>query len=319
MKSLVLATVLCFGVSAVAADAQPDWAAINKNMECNMKQNQAAMDMYAGMDPDGAAFVFGGDGKTQVLDSGRVISRATNGDTETITYKTKELRYDSTGKTMYETVKRTVQVKREGGKIVSVSKLYDVAQQAADQASFAKACKDCQNFGKWPLMKSAETTFAYDGKNGCAINQNVVLQMKDEKASPEAKVTFDKKFCDSLGPVMKQMGSQNAAQCGNLLSMAEGYFSQRSGELKKEGKSFYDYSFPGADQKNKSPFSNSNISMQIAMCASAENPVMTGGMGVYPGGTGLMMGGGFVIGGGAMGMPAAKPSSNKGTSNSAVQ
>lgn len=315
VKSLILAAVLCFGVSANAADAAPDWAAMSKNFECQMKLNQAAMDMYAGMDPDGAAFTFGQDGKTQVMDSNRIISRANNGNVETITYKTKELRYDSTGKPMYETVKRTVEVKRDGGKIVSVNKLYDVNQQVSDRKAFEKSCKDCHLMGSFPLMKSTETTFAYDGKNGCAINQNVILQMKDEKAQADAKVTYDKKFCESLSPIMKQMGAQNAAQCGGLLSMAESYYNQRSAELKKEGKSFVDYSY-GSDQKqNKNGIStNFNISTQIAMCASAENPAMMGPYGTMGMGSGLMMGGGM------MGMAAPVPAATeKGRDASGVR
>lgn len=293
MKSLILAAVLCFSASAMASSAAFDAETLTKNFDCQMKLNQAAMDLYAGMDVDGAAFTFSQDGKIQVVDSNRIVSRANNGNVETITYKTKELRIDSTGKSIFETVKRTVEVKREDGKVVSVNKLYDLNQQIANKKSFEKVCKDCT--ANYPLMKSAETTFAYDGRNGCAINQNVILQMKDEKAQVDAKVTYDKKFCESLNPIMKQMGAQNAAQCGGLLARAESYFNQRTAELKKEGKSFVEYNSYYTDQKKNNNTNgistNFNIAAQIGMCASAESPVMIGAYGPMAMGTGMMMSG----------------------------
>lgn len=315
MKSGIFGILLLASISASAA-TDP-----NKNFACQAKINGAAMDMFAGMDPDGSAFYISPDGKTQVTDPSRVVSRQTQGDVETIVYKTKEPRMGTDGKMVMEVVKHTIQITRQGGKITSVNKLWDVNQQLSSRDAMAKACPDCSTM---PLVKSMESTFNYDGDN-CSVNQDVTYQMKDANSPVEAKVTYDKKFCDSLGPVLKQMGAQNAAQCANLFAIAQANFENREKELKTEKKSFQSGYFGMSSEKNPGKVNtnaNFDLGSKIAMCSMADG----WGMGMYGGigmpGMGLMMGSAYGMPmGGVMGAPPAGRSGSRTgtTTNPAVK
>ncbi|HEX7675617.1 MAG TPA: hypothetical protein VF412_15685 [Bdellovibrio sp.] len=317
MKSGIIG-ILLFASIAASAATDP-----NKNFGCQAKINGAAMDMFAGMDPDGSAFYISPDGKTQVTDPNRVVSRETQGDVETIVYKTKEPRYSADGKMVMEVVKHTIQITRQNGKITSVNKLWDVNKQAAARDSFAKSCPNCMA-NQMPLVKSMESTFTYDGDN-CSVNQDVTYQMKDANSQAEAKVTYDKKFCDSLGPILKQMGAQNAAQCANLFAMAQASFESREKELKAEKKSFqngYFGIYSGTNPGKVNADANFDLGSKIAMCSMADG----WGMGMYGGigmpGMGLMMGSayGMPMGGGIMGgAPTSGRPSSRTTTNPAVK
>ncbi|MDG0814727.1 hypothetical protein [Bdellovibrio svalbardensis] len=319
MRLGILLTLMCSATTAMAASGM-DLAKMNKNFACQAKVNQATMDMFVGMDPDGAAFAINPEGQTEVFDANRIVSRSNANGVETIVYKSKEPRMDGSGKMIFETVRKTVEIKRQDGKIMSVNKLFDMKKQVELAKKYN--CPTCTM--KMPVLKSLESTFVYDGDN-CAVNQDIAYQAKDEKAAVEAKVNYDKKFCDALTPIVKQMGSQNAAQCGSLFAQAQMAYDGRAKELKAEGKSFS--SFLGAESEKPNAMGNFDLGSKIAACTMADQAWGMGvygggiyGMGMMPGVGGMMIGGGVVMmGGGISPKSAPKEKENKAERSGAVR
>lgn len=280
--------VFGFVLMTSAAHATTPMPMVDK---CTVAANHAAMDLGGmGADPDGTSITFDSSGATQVTRPENIVSRVNKDGVETITYKTRQIKMDGSWKPgqnyEYETVQRTIVVKRENGKIVSVSKDLDMA----NQIKMRKQLDKVGYAGKIPYTKSFETTFAHNGSD-CAINQNLTYEMADEKAKVEGKVYYDKAFCDKLAPIVNRMGSQNASQCVGLIGQAQFTFSERNKELQKEGKSFRTFDFMG--KKERDPYADMNVGMMIQSCAMAD---FQGGPWGMPG-TGLMMGG-------MMGMPS---------------
>ncbi|MEK2647256.1 hypothetical protein [Bdellovibrio sp. BCCA] len=267
--------------------------------KCTLAANAAVMDFGGmGVDPDGAAISFDPNGTTQIARPENIVSRENKNGVETITYKTRQVKMGAVWKPgqpfEYETVQKTVTIKRENGKIVSVNKDMDIPGQIKMRKQWEK-----NGFkGNFPYTKSMETTFAHNGSD-CEINQTLSYQMADEKAKVEGKVMYDKEFCDKLAPIVKRMGSQNASQCVGLISSAQMTFEQRNKELKKDNKSFAILDWPG--KKHADPMANLDVGMFIQSCAMAD----MNGMGPWGMPGGLMASGGMmgmmVSGGGMMG------------------
>lgn len=275
---------------------------------CTMAANAATMDYtMLGSDPDGTSITFDEKGATQISRPENIVSRSNKDGVETITYKTRQIKMDGTWKPgqpyEYETVQRTITIKRDNGKIVSVNKDMDLASQVRMRKLWEK-----NGFkGNYPFTKSMETTFSHNGSN-CDINQTLTYEMANENAKVEGKVVYDKQFCDKLAPMVKRMGSQNASQCVGLIAQAQFAFDQRNKELQKDGRSFKLLDFPG--KKAGDPSANMDIGMFISSCAMAE-----GGPWGLPG-TGLMPGGGMmgmVMGG--IAPEAPKANTNSGASS----
>lgn len=304
MKSLIFLSLMGLSVSATAQIQDYEKAA--KQYACINQVNMATMDMGFGSEPDGAAFVIGNDGKTNVLDSGKIISRETKDGVETIVYKAKVMTGFKDGKPVFETDRKTVSLRRDDqGRVVAVNKDMNLKSQIQNRDAYLKSEWGKNAKGSFPLVKGTESTFAYNG-DSCEVAQSAYLQMLDENSKVETKVTYDKVFCDRMKPMISKMGSQNAAQCGSLIGMAQGAYDQRNQELAKEGKSmvagaygmYADSSVTASNAKTKQAAQSSafNIGGAIAMCASMAD----GGMGMMGGYYGTGMGGG-IMGGGAYG------------------
>lgn len=327
MKYFVL---LCgFGMAFSAHAADMDKAM--KQFACNSQINQAAMDMGYGMDPDGVAFSIDNDGKTQVVDQSKIVSRSTKDGVEAITYKAKVATGFKDGKPVYETERKTIYIKRDSsGRVVSVNKDMNLKMQIMNRENFKKSDFGKNYKGAYPLMKGTESTFTYNG-DSCEVNQNLYYEMKDENAKAEGKVTYDKAFCDKLKPMISKMGSQNASQCGNMITMAQSLHDQRNNELKKEGKTLSASGIYGgfgggeatdAKTKQAATMNTFNIGAAVSLCATmneAANGMSPWGMyggGMYGGGAmmGSMMG---MPSGGIMGGPSSATTNSKGKESSA--
>ncbi|MFV8247821.1 hypothetical protein [Bdellovibrio bacteriovorus] len=297
MRSLIFLPLM--GLSLSAAANMADYEKASKQFACINQVNMATMDMGFGTEPDGAAFAIGADGKTNVLDSGKIVSRETKDGVETIVYKAKVMTGFKDGKPVFETDRKTVAIRRDDqGRVVAVNKDMNLKTQIQNRDAYLKTEWGKHAKGHYPLIKGTESTFTYDG-DSCDVAQSVYMQMQDENSKVESKVTYDKVFCDRMKPMISKMGSQNAAQCGNLIGMAQGAFDQRNAELAKEGKSMAASAFgmyadpyggaPSSNAKTKQAAQSSafNIGGAIAMCASMAD----GGMGMMGGYYGMGMGG----------------------------
>lgn len=298
MKFLLsLITVL----GSSSALAEMDMQTYMKQMSCTQQINSALGTYGFGMNPEGPAFSVGADGKTIVHDSQRVVSRTTSDGIETIVYKVKEPRFVD-GKQVFETVRKTVRIKRDGGKVVEVANDYDIKSQLRMREDLAKSeLAKSYKVKPFPLMKSAESKFIHNG-DSCETQQSAYFQMQDEKSPVEGKVTFDKKFCDEIKPMISRMGTQNASQCGNLIAMAQGTFEKRNKELSKENKELFPIGSPygWAGSEKTSAGGSINLGMMVSMCATASDMAN----GVNPWGMGMGMYGNMTGVGGIVGMPA---------------
>lgn len=322
MKYLVL---LCGMGMALSAQAATDMDKAIKQYACANQINHATMDMGYGMDPDGVAFSIDNDGKTQVVDQNKIVSRSTKDGVEAITYKAKVMTAFKDGKPVYETERRTIYIKRDSsGRVVSVNKDMNLKMQIMNRDNFRKSEMGKNYKGAYPLVKGTESTFVYNG-DSCEVNQNLYYEMKDENAKAEGKVTYDKAFCDKLKPMISKMGSQNAAQCGNMIAMAQSLHEQRNNELKKEGKTLSASGFygafgnageaPDAKTKQAATMSAFNIGAAVSLCASMNDAAQgmgPWGMGMYGAGIGMY---GAMVGevGGIIGGPV-KATKGKETS-----
>lgn len=327
MKSLIFLSLMGLSLSATAQIQDYEKAA--KQFACINQVNMATVDMGFGSEPDGAAFVIGNDGKTNVLDSGKIISRETKDGVETIVYKAKVVTGFKDGKPVFETDRKTVSLRRDDqGRVVAVNKDMNLKSQIQNRDAYMKT-EWGKNFkGNFPLVKGTESTFSYNG-DSCEVAQSAYMQMLDENSKVETKVTYDKVFCDRMKPMISKMGSQNAAQCGSLIGMAQGAYDQRNQELAKEGKSMaagaygvYSGMETASNVKTKQAAQSSAFSIggAIAMCASMADGGM-GMMGGYYGmGMGSMMGGAGAYGaimGGTGSMVGASPAKTKASQKAA--
>jgi hypothetical protein len=235
--------------------------------ECIILANQQLSDMGMGT---GVFYPpplsFDTNGKIIISDKSRIVKRVLKDGSETITYKTKMSGpYGGDGNEVEKTI---VITRNDGGKLTSIFKLYDKNN---------------------PIASSFQQDFSYKG-NECSLNQNFIT--KDKNGNLEKKVIFDKKFCDQLAPIMKQMGAQNAAMCGNLIVQAQGAYNTRNDELAKEGKSFQSYYKSSKAKDFISPF-NVGTAVQSCTYVGGMGPFgMGGGYGMNPyGGIGMGMGG----------------------------
>lgn len=261
--------------------------------KCILTTNQQFMDYGMGYDPDGVALYLDADGKTVMPNADRIVKRNLQNGIETITYKTKQAKsggYLYGQKAEFETVEKTVVITRDtNGRLVGVSKKYDTAFQAKLSGEITK-----KGFKALPIIKSIDTNFVYSGDD-CALDQKIGVELENEKSKEEKKVYFDKKFCDKLAPLVKQMGSQNAAQCAGLISSAQMAFNSRNEELVKEGKAFKQISYFGqSESRNKDLTSVFEIGSSIQACAMSDFTLYGYGMGSgYPGFGYGTLGGGF--------------------------
>ncbi|WP_413558207.1 hypothetical protein [Bdellovibrio sp. HCB209] len=320
MKSLIFISVMGLSLSAAADMAEYEKA--SKQFACIHQVNMATMDMGYGSQAEGAAFAIGTDGKTNVLDSGKIVSRDVKNGVETIVYKAKVMTGFKDGKPVFDTERRTVTLRRDDqGRVVAVNKDMNLKTQIQNRDAYQKTAWGQQSKGNYPLYKGTESTFTYNG-DSCDVAQTVSMQMQDENSKVEGKVTYDKAFCDRMKPMISKLGSQNAAQCGNLIGMAQSVYEQRNTELAKEGKSMMAsaYGYLGgvevasnAKTKLAAQSSAFNIGGAIAMCASMSD----GGVGMmggyYGGGFGSMTGTGGMMGiaGGNIGGEAKAPTKAK--------
>lgn len=273
--------------------------------KCINAANMAAMDLsMLGVDPDGVSLYFDENGATNVLRPENIVSRSNKDGVETIVYKARQMKVDgnASGREIeFETVNRTLTIKREGGKIVSVKKDTDLKSQVELQKLFAKSGY------KMPITKGYEMSFSHNGAD-CEVSQSLIYEMENEKAKAEAKVNYDRTFCKKLDPIIKQIGSQNASQCVGLIGQAQMAFEQRAQELGREGKKFkvqdWNVGNRGGNQMD--------IAMMITSCTMMDGfgmggygmpgYGMPGGYGGYPG---YPMSGGFGEKTSAPGNPAS--------------
>ena len=266
---IILAAILCIGTSAKAQE-------FKMPSKCVMTANQQLMDYSLGFDADGAALYFDQDGKTVILDKARVVSKTEDAGVETIRYKAKQAKWDGKPNS-FETVEKTLVVARDSeGRLKNITKVFDLAPQIEVQKMYAG--KDYMGEAM-PLIKSLDNSFSYNGDE-CFLLQSVGIELKNEKAKPEKKVYFDKKFCDSVGYTMKQMGYQNVSMCSGLISQANMAFENRNKELSAEGKSLKEYNYFNQKPGELNYSNIFNVSMAIQTCAISEGMLLGGGMGM---------------------------------------
>ena len=287
---VIIASIASTSVVSVAASG----VGFVQSKECVMVANQGLQDYgYGGFDVDGVALYFDNDGKTTILDQNKIVSRKTENGEETITYKTKKIKAGSFEKVEFESVNRTIVIKRDStGEMIGFTKVFDIKEQVENIKAMKKQFND--NLVGAKIIKSVNNEFI-NSDDDCYLNQTVTLEMKDEKSKEEKSVSFDKKFCDSLAPIINNMGKQNAAQCGNLIASAQMNFNTRRETLAKEDKNlklnthYFGYGQATTGDSAGNVFS---ISAAIQSCL----PMQSGfGMQGYPGGYGYGMGGGGIF------------------------
>ncbi len=262
--------IFIIGAVVIAANTVSAASGIGfvQSKECVMVANQGLQDYgYGGFDPDGVALYFDNDGKTTILDQNKIVSRKNENGVETITYKSKRQNIAAYPKVEFETVNKTVVIKRDSaGKMIGFSKVFDIKEQVENVKAMKK--QFANNVVGTNLVKSVDNEFI-NSDDDCYLNQTISLEMKDENSKEEKSVSFDKKFCDSLAPIINNMGKQNAAQCGNLIASAQMNFNTRRANLAKEDKdlklntNYFGYGQSAAGDSTGSVFS---ISAAIQSC-----------------------------------------------------
>ena len=259
--------------------------------ECIKQANNQVLDFNSLDRP----IYFDSNGKVTVPNPDKIVKRNTKDGVETITYRTTQIKggYVVNNKPEYETVEKTIVITRNSqGNLVGITKELDLEQQSKINKGLKK-----NGWMTLPIVKSIDNDFVY--KNGnCFLNQEIGLELKDEKAKAEKKVYYDKKFCDQLALTVKRMGVQNAGLCVGLINQAQFAYDSRNKELAKEGKALKDYSYIGT-KKEMSSSGAFNIGVAIQSCSI---PDIWWGPG---GGTGLPSS--FGIGGMVMDSKDAKP------------
>lgn len=93
-------------------------------------------------------------------------------------------------------------------------------------------------YGNAPGLVQSGMEVNYTTKNGnCRINQAAKIMNFNGKDGVK-EVYVDKKYCDSLEQMMRESGKTKTAECVSLLDKAGKLYSDRQGELQKEGKMF---------------------------------------------------------------------------------
>jgi hypothetical protein len=234
----------------------------------------------------GTSIPFGLDGGKIVVKEGeqnRVVSRTTDGDSETIEYKVNQIVDFQGDKPVFKMVTKKVVIKRSGGQVVSVTHPLDMAQQLSMRAQAKKLNPQLPDY---KLFQSMETTIKPKENGGCETDQRLNVLVKDEKGNEkETQVTYDAEFCEGLKPAIDNIGMNNAAQCGSLISKAERILGDRNKALKGEGKTLVPGGLMNADGKKKSSMALTSMSLAISSCiyeaqASAGMGMGMGGMGI---------------------------------------
>lgn len=281
-KSVLLALPLFFGNAVLAEE-------LKLPSKCVNWANSQVTDPAFGFDPDGNSFFFDASGRTNILNQDKIVRRVLEGNTEEIVYKTKTAKYEpGSPKPEFEVVERSIQVTRDAsGRLVNVTKAYDVAPQFKFQKEALQS-----GYRAGSVIKSMRYEFSGEG-NDCALNQIVASELENEKSAPEQKILFDKKFCDQLAPIIRQIGMQNAQQCATLLNTAHLAMDMRNRELAKEGKSLKVQDQFGRSTKfAKSATTVFNLGAAIQSCQSGEGTGLGyGGYGMSPYGYGMPIGG----------------------------
>ena|GEM_PF-6470138 len=242
------------------------------------------------------------DGKVNVFDQDRFISKTTTGDTETIEYKAPVVTYKD-GKAVTETVRKTVIIKRSNGKVVSISHPEDLKRGAASRDAMKKMAGD--KFQNYDLLKTSETTFKDNNDGRCETNQKQYVFAKDEKGKvSNTLVTYDAELCNKLQPAIAKIGKNNAAECGPLFATVESAINDRAKSMKTDGKTLSAGGFSLGTGQVGMDASTFSISMAISNCLQ-EDQIASGmynnGMGGMPGygmgnlGYGYGMGGGMIM------------------------
>jgi hypothetical protein len=249
-----------------------------KAFGCTMAVNKAlstAGDGW-GYNTGATPFNLAPDGKLNVFQQDRIISRETKGDTETIEFKSDQLVNYEKGNPVYETVRKTVTIKRNGGQVVAIAHPQDVKKLAAGLT----AMKASGEKSDYKLLKSTETTFKSKSDGGCVTDQKAYVLTKDEKGNgTETQVTYDSAFCEGLKPTIARVGANNAAECGTLLSSAERIFNERNNALKAEGKTFAVSGLMYGDAKESAKYANSTLTMSMAIANCVQEQQGSGGLG----------------------------------------
>jgi hypothetical protein len=279
--------ILLVGVMFYGSIAFSDSKEIVMPSKCVISANHMLIDFGMGSSPENPPSVYlDPSGKTVIANQDNIVKRKIENGVETITYKVKQPNfrgYKSGQPIQYEVVERTVTIRRDkSGRLIGASKLVDLEPQI-------QMSKEAASNGgsKFPILKSFDNEYTYrDGD--CAVDQSLGLEMESADSKVEKKVYYDKQYCDTLAPTLKQMGTQNAAMCGNLINQAQAAFDARNKGLKKENKSFKMFNYFGQTPDPESNYSTTfNISMAIQSCTMADSILWGGGFGMgFPGGSG---------------------------------
>jgi hypothetical protein len=235
--------------------------------DCATKLNELGMDMFNGSDKDGSPFMFDQDQKTIIQNRSKIVSQKTENGVETIVYKTTVPKYENGKVNGEEQITKTVKIQRDGtGKVISAEKFDDFAY---NERTFG------QSKIQMPLIKSNGLKLTKDGEN-CALDQMFYSSSMSKEGETKTYVTYDKKICDPLLPLIKSIGPANAAQCSNLVAMAQNSIKNRNEELASEGKVV-----GWSSQENDSPSDmnkNFTLSSIIGACiSSVQSPFGYGG------------------------------------------
>lgn len=243
--------------------------------ECIKVANMTASD-FAFNNPQPAPAYIGSDGKTVITDKSRIVRQSLENGVETIAYKTKESLYSVNSQNPEtEEVEKTLSIERDSsGKLLATTKSSQIANQLKRQKEWAKIGHSMI------VVKSTESHFDQSGKD-CKLSQIISNELLQDKA--EKIVTYDKNFCDTLAPLVKKIGSQNANQCANLIATASLAFESRNKELSKERKSMRNVDYFG-ENSSFNYSKNFNLSMAIQSCAVADAQMWGFGMNMYSGG-----------------------------------
>lgn len=211
-----------FGILMLAAFSAPSWAQTFD--KCQVVVNAMFMDQNMGMDPDGVSLVVGPDGKIYPNKPERIVNRREENGVESLAYVGKVPYFGPNGMEFKE-VAQVVQVRRDrNNRILEVTKNFDLRGVVAGVPGA-------------PLYRAHNHKMVYGDKGECDLEQSFVIAVNDSEDKGGVKlVTFDKKLCDEISPLMKQMGVQNAAQCGNLMLQASNLMQKRNTELQAEKK-----------------------------------------------------------------------------------
>lgn len=222
------------------------------------------------------------DGKGKlIVDKKKVTSYEEKGNAKTIIYKEAGSLYGS------GELSRKVEVIEENGKIVRTIRYEDTGAQDKWQ-------KD--NKLNFPLIKKTEQVFIHDSESCKLVSSEMT---EDGKGKESVTVTYDKKLCDEIAPLLNQMGKQNAMLCTGLFSKIQQSYLAREDEFSKSGKGYRPImgGFVGAPLKSIKDLAGTGeretvLIGVISACAMVENPMMPG----------IGMGGGF-----GMGMSVVSP------------